>query len=911
MTPRLANLSEADRSVWRIASSFLSGRLAERATIDWALSLGSEEAAKRLALLHLIDGPEGQGLAEPWRSAWRLIEEYWGNTTSESDSSTEVYRLKRRVKAGDRSGALVGAIVALAAPRLRIEPFSEERIRAQPPPKRPKKIQDLFSVRVTSGTVIDPSDLDFQEVTDVAFLISLATALEASVANGLDIGRRIGWDDRSRIWALGQLHRVYYVPGPEREPGANEPDRFRRGIAPSVKLLHAVIVRLAELDRSAALSFVHRWKLLKSPIYTRLWAAMARDAQMATADEVGAFLTSLDDTSFWNIHSYPEIAELRAKRFRELGSQEQTALTARIRRLPPKNQWPKQATPDQVEDGRLYWAVRELRRLQLAGATLAQPEKAWLDSTITRFPDLAQTNRVDEGFLTGVKVTSVGEHPDTRYDTMAGVERLKALETALSAPGSWDDDPAQRAADWMRQATNPLRVLDDLESAPAGGADFPKVWDQFSRIHSPAAMQQQAPERNLTAEATRVLALLSVLPEGNLRQSIDGIAQWASTWKSQLVPIAGTVSTWLRLWPIAVEATNARQSAQEEMNIEAVLPATDDDSEAMDLDSLNTPAGNLIDVFLEACPPLSDDNPHPFESSDSLRQMRDTVIAAPERSGLIAQHRLMAWVGYFLDADRPWAEQHLLTALYAETVEALALWRAIARRTRFSELKIIGAAMSERTTDRRLDRETRQMLAFSLVLENLYAFKQRRAPAVTRPRMQQMIRALDDEVRAQAAEAVPRFVREVSSIPGNQEQVTPETLFRNAAAPFLQEVWPQERSLATPGVTRALVRLPAASRAAFADAVIVIERFLVPFDCWSMLDYGLLGEGGDEATLSLIDNHERAEALLRLLDLTVGTSVGSVVPYDLPDALDQVRKVAPGLVESQTFRRLATAARRI
>ena len=112
-------------------------------------------------------------------------------------------------------------------------------------------------------------------------------------------------------------------------------------------------------------------------------------------------------------------------------------------------------------------------------------------------------------------------------------------------------------------------------------------------------------------------------------------------------------------------------------------------------------------------------------------------------------------------------------------------------------------------------------------------------------------------------------------------------------------------------IGRALADLPATSREAFAEAVAAIDRFLVPFECWSLLDYGLYGEANGGPKLSTMDNPEKAAALLRLLDLTIGTAEGSVIPHDLADALDQIRKIAPKLAEKQMFRRLATAARRV
>ena len=292
--------------------------------------------------------------------------------------------------------------------------------------------------------------------------------------------------------------------------------------------------------------------------------------------------------------------------------------------------------------------------------------------------------------------------------------------------------------------------------------------------------------------------------------------------------------------------------------------------------------------------------------------MRDAIIAANGRARQIALYRMLGELPYFLYADSDWAHEHLINPLLSDNWEATALWPAIARQFHFSDvLKIIGDSMADRTTDRQFGRETRRSLVFSLVIECRHAFHEQREPAVPYARIQQMIRLLDDEVRAYGAEAVQRFVRDVST-PREEGQaaLSPEQLFRSAAAPFFQQVWPQDRSLATPGVSRALADLPAAAQEAFAEAVDAIERFLVPFDCWSMFDYGLYGEQDGKPTLSSIDNHAKAVAFLRLLDLTIGTSEGAVIPHGLADALDQVRKVANTLAEGAVFRRLATAARR-
>jgi len=330
----------------------------------------------------------------------------------------------------------------------------------------------------------------------------------------------------------------------------------------------------------------------------------------------------------------------------------------------------------------------------------------------------------------------------------------------------------------------------------------------------------------------------------------------------------------------------------------------------MDLDALNTSAGKLLEVFFATCPPL-DQIPQPFDAGVP-RTMRDAIIATKGRSGLVVRYRLIESLGYFLNADRLWTEEHLLAPLQAETAEALALWRAISHHTHTQHvLQIIGNAMSERAIDQRLDRDSRQMLVFNLVLESLYALKAHREPAVANARVQQMIRSLEDEVRAHGAETIRRFVSEYSSSSDGTPAPTAESLFRDAAAPFLRQVWPQEQSLVTPGVSRALASLPVASKGEFAEAVGAVERFLRPFDCWSMFEYGFYAEEDDRPTFSLVDTHEKAEALLLLLDRTVGTTEGAVIPNDLPDALEHIRNIAPQLASSVRFRRLATAARRL
>jgi hypothetical protein len=908
MKPHWASLNEQDGAAFRAAVAFLEGRLEERDTITWALKLRPNETVKRLALLALIDSPYGRKIVEPWRSAWRLIEESWSNPVVEEHGSTGAYDVQERLSAGERSGLLITAIVQLVAPQLKVSSYNPSLPKAR---KQPKKVEELLSTGLTSGELIDLGVLKLASLTDRPFLLSLASALDTALSRGLEIARRTGWDGERHLWRLGSPHRVYYVPPDERDDTGDDPDQFNRGIAPLVKLLHLVVSRLVEIDISAAREFVHRWKVTDSPIHLRLWAALSRDPRVTSPDEVVTLLLALNVRRFWNLHDYPEIAELRAKRFGEIDPKSQAALTARIRKGPTRNQWSKKADADYIKNRQLYWALRELRRIEITGASLPNPDKEWLDARIHDFPDLAQMAQLNEGFLDYLD-TPISPTPDSRYDLLSGKDRLEALEAALSSTRrGWDNDPGEGAADWIKQAGNTVQILADLESIPDGGAAFPRVWNRFGWAHSPTTPGDEDKfSRDLATEDDRVLSLLAKLPEPTFRKSIEGISEWLSARRKQLIAKPQGLNVWLKLWPIAVETTNAQQAVEGQPALNEIFPSSDD-SEPTNLDTLNTPAGKLVGVFLASCPNLSETT-HPFEVDAALRTMREEITTATARSGLIAQYRMIEDLSYFLNADREWTQANLISPLMSDTPDAITLWRAIARRIQSSEvLKIIGSAMAERAMDNRLGRETRRSLVFSLVIECLRAFRYQREPAVPYVRIQQVIRSLDDEVRAYGAEAIYRFVHEGSGPKNSDSKISSaEVLFRTAAAPFLQDVWPQERSLATRGVSRALAKLPAAAGDAFIEAVNSVERFLVPFECWSMFEYGFYNQGDHMPKLSSIDNRHKAGALLRLLDLTIGTPEGSVIPHDLADALDQVRKVAPSLIESQVFRRLATAARR-
>jgi hypothetical protein len=908
------SLSAPERRVFQISTSFLQGRLTERETVEWALALGRDQVAEQTAVRHLLNHDKSDKLDHPWSTVWGLIEESWQRPENPEANQLQKHYVARRLAKGEKTGSIVTSIVSLVAPTIEVRPLSRAYVPGHTVPKRPKRVEHIVWAHLKSGDLVDPSTFGIEKMDDLNFLWELMHSLESSVNHGIDIGRRLGWDEKSpRFWILGGLSRAYYVPEGSRPTGEHEPDRFHHGIAPSVKLLHAVISRLGTLDAKSVRPVLASWAKSPSLIHTRLWAAVARDPAIVRPVDVAKYLGSRSSNEFWDANAFPEVAEVRALRFRGMSARAQEATLNRIRRGPPKSMWRRGTDSDRLYELQRFLTARELRRIELASVDLPNADKEWLASAIEDIDEIRNMSRVDDGFVGSPKARWVPPNPDERLDRLAGKDRLEALERSLSSEsGNRFREPAERAYDWLRQPGRVELLLDDFESLGDQASSFPNLWEAICWAHSRIQAGAE-PTQEETALAARAFRLLESLETSVLIQAIDGITYWLSNWGTIVGDDPRVCRFWLKLWPIAVERTNDPKGdfEDEAVYFDQVASAG---AERFDFDTLNNPAGRLVGVFLDLCPTIGGDGDAAVFSPESdLVNIREAIQRTTGRSGLIAKYRLIESLRYFLLADREWTKAQLIRPLLADSSESTILWKAVARTTqRFDTLELIGRELAKRATDERLDRDARQSLAFSIVIQSLFAFLMNREPAVSAADVAQMLRSLEPEVRADAAHSIVRFVRENTGVKPeeHESEFTPERLFHSAAKPFLKEVWPLERSLTSPGVARALANLPQCTGTAFPDAVEAIERYLVPFECWSLGDFGFFELDNDETKLSEIDSVDTAKALMILLDRTIGEAEGAVVPYDLGRAIKIAKPFGRQVTEMKEFRRLAVLARR-
>lgn len=912
MRPRRRARGHYGRTSYKITTAFLRRRLNERATVEWAVRLRPDAVDAREAVLDLINSNDAKIMAEPWRTTWRLIEESW-TTPQARNNLVDAQFLRDRLRSGERSGSLVSAITQLVAPWVEITPMTALDSPVHNSRRTPRAPNDLISIGISSGDIIDPSELSIDIMTDLPLLLQIFHSLDAALVQCLDLGERIwGAADALAPWHFGLLYRVYFAATADPGHSAEEPDRHHTGIAPLVKLQFAVAERIKDLSISHAAMIADLWLLRGTPTHVRMWAAFARDARIASADSVATWLLTLGTPAFWDTREYPEVAELRATRFAEFTTPHQSAIVARIRRLPPRSWWIRSIDDSTIAARRTSCAARELHRIQLSGAELPASTNAWLVSALQKFPYLAEMDRVVDGFPEGSTAHWRQSDPDERYDSLITTERLRAIEDALSGQqDSTTVDAAERARDWIRLPSSHVPIICDFESTGDAGAAFALVWDRFGWNHSPAPRAEAVLSPDEAADqCSRVLALISALHDETLRKAIGGISHWLSEWEEYAVNDPAGHGVWRKLWPLAVEATNSGAHPRA-LVISRSGSQLDGESTEVRLDTLNSPAGKLVGVFLKACPNIRAGD-GPLDWAGPLKEMRDMVMSAEGVSQLIVLHRLIECIDYFLRADPSWSRTQLIQPLDGDGHEAAALWSALARRIRSRNvLETFGDRMISRALDHSLNRADRGALVTNLVAECLWAYRDERSPVFAADAIQQMIRKLDDEVRIVAAHVLRDFISvEPSDTVPQPNGQSPASLFRNAVRPFLAEVWPQERSIASPGVSEAFAALPAATRGAFATAVAAIERFLTPFECWSLLQYGLRADNNNSWNEAGVTDEPSATALLTLLDRTIAATEGTVIPHDLTIALAHIRTTASQLARTGAFRRLEAAARK-
>jgi hypothetical protein len=881
--PRRPTGSTLEREIEWASAAFLESRLRERATFDWAAKLDGGRIAERNAIRELLyyRTPD---LEEPFRSAWFWVCEAWDEPALREEAREEMGDAIRR---GVDPLAFVATIADLVRPRLTVEPVHENRRG-----RGAKTVLDLIAPKLDAHRLVSLADLGLGEVENLAFLNHLAARLDCELASSLVRADRIG----GAAPALANwIERIYPKLLPNGGGDANDPDEFREGFGPVVKLLYQVFDRLRTSDLEGARRLIQSWRQREHALFLRLWAAAARDPELAAPGEVGAFLRGLDDRQFWSLSEYPEIAELRGLRFAQLDAADRAAIEARLRRLPPTRHFFRTRAPDERTIARKSWARRELNRMEVGGGEFGQETQDWIAAfdaaNEARMPLTSVTSDIDSAY----DISWATETGEVSMDEVGDL--LPRLERDL---GGADDRDKRSARQTVRARSDD--ILAAITAAPDGA--YPRVLGALAGVESDRGRGPQPTDGGaVDAKAQALLAAASSTPAAKLADGVRNFADWLDVWAKRLRTDLRLWKLWVSLWPAAVALTNSTPVVVD--GVPDFLDSSQDREGRLVSEALNSPVGHMISALFNALPNVNE-VPHPFENPD-LRTVRDAAFAATGDARLQVLHRFLGALEYMRRADEPWATEHLLKPLQRSERQDVQIWDAIARRGLSPEsFRMVGQNMAAVARGDLLPAKTRSGLAATVTYATLADLQSGAELTVPPAEVQQMLRLGGDQVRIGAASSQKGFLEAMGK--------SPEDQFISAVEPFLTTIWPGDHTLRSAGVSSVLATVPAAAGGEFVAAVRAVAHLIIPFDAWSLTVFGYFAKSKDSSGVlhrqaRQMSSAEEAAAWLELLDLSIGRGDGAIYPRDLATALDSIATASRALTRDPRYQRLVSLVR--
>lgn len=880
----------------------LAGKLSNKKTVEWAAKLKPFQTNERNAVKALFKREMEEMSEEPWRKAWRIIFESWDTSLTDFNGLSK-YQLEEDLANQGTSIRLADRIAENLRPSLKVE-LKSKYDRYYPLKKAIRKATDIVSVSVQSAKLMHPTSIKLNEIEDIFFLKRLADQLNSNLVWALDL---VNWLGTSN-YLLGLIYRIDFVEVDEalgHEQG--DIDKYSEGIAPTVKMLFAVVSRLIKLQPDKAMFYLDEWKSYDNEIHKRLYSNLLRIASKTKNYEVMNFIEELSTDQFWNSFSFPEIALLRAEGFKYFDEEQKIRLVEYILKRPPVKYWPRIHKGNDIENARNYNAFRELVRIRNAGNELGEKANNFLSLHKEQFIRLWNDPSLTIDFNNGVSVSGLTINLPNGLDILDSKARLKRLEDLLNSQSiSFDDNPSENAARWIENTKNCKMILNDLVNESVNPNEHPSVLQKFLWAHTPRGEGNQ---EEFVAERALSVKLFDKFESSLIEKIIYPLTVWIERWGKGFFDNVCGQNIWQKVWPFAVAATNKVNADvdKDELNVEVW---GDDKKNPQDLDTLNSPVGMLVGTIFKNLDRL-DSGEFNLDTDPVLSKFMEIAINVEGRSKIILLHRLLEHLQYFHNVAPQLFEKYLLPALREDSERNYPLWRAIARQTLFRKVLInIKDDIPRKILSNELPTNAKKSLLFSVVIDCLHALKNKTNGQeidliFSKAKVLEILRRIDDDLRAHAANSIQRFISEVKK----PEGLGGGSWFIEAAKPFIDEFWPKEMTLRSSGVAREFADLPASSKDYFLEAFETVKPFLMPFDCWSMHNFGFKNTENGDSIIEIIDIPNKAKALLDLLSKCIGETEDSTAPYELSEALKHIAKIDPTLKNNTKYKRLAAKAR--
>lgn len=860
-----------DDQVWRATRLFIDGRLKERSVLVWAAGLGPEAGAERRAVRDAVF-TGSRDLAEPYLTAWRCVIESWRDGTADDPDMTEL-EIREAIGRGADPRLYLDAIVRLAAPRLKLQARSPL---SRPVRGAPKRVSDLLAIDIEHDHHVRLGAIGISDCQDPRVWQELLDRSEGTLFATLHQADRLGL-----TWSANWIARVY----PKDEEVDTDPDQYRSGVVAITRLVSAALSKLGALDPAAGAARLRSLATRSWPLARRLWAAAASNPALADPDHLAVWFSSLTDEELWNVHDYPELAELRAMRFGDLPVNARELFETRVRRGPPSRLFRRSLAAARRAERKRGDTFAELHRLGRGLVALSAASNAWLADNTDLNPAWAEDDLYEKGA------------PPLPTSTRNRLE-LTATEAFAELDQKLTDNPYGAGRNALESITEHWdEVFQKLQENPGLLVHGRIVGALALGLRDALGVTGDTnPPEVALRRISDFVNLLGRVPTSARNAAASGVAYWIEQGIERLPNDPRMPALWLAWWPHAAAATNVQRESDSDWATRDE-PSTD----KLASEALNSAVGRMMHAWFQLFPE-GDEARHTFDDP-ILASSRDLVLATKGEAGRQALYRMLLRLRLLNHIDPVWTQARLLGPLGQHDGVAPDLWDAISRIALLPAevLRQIADEMVRRVSDRRLSSEVRARLGERLILPVAIALRSGEQPPVSLATTQQFLRLGGAEVRSACARALTRWV---------SESETPEEYFRSAVIPILERGWPKDRSAQSDDIADAFASLPAATNTAFPDAVTALGDFLMPFDVWSLWEYRLYRGGAGNRELKHPRDEPEARALLTLLERTIGEEEGAVVPHDLDVALVAIVGVWPKAIMDRRYQRLAALARR-
>ena len=313
----------------RILAIWIQNRLGEREAVAWAVRaierVGRHFGQDIVDLLDFLDeqAERDESLSNNLKLTWRMLrvaaherqrrEEWW-----------EIERYKQAIDTGRFRVENIQRLVDFVRPRLVANEASSYNLEESNDGTDDPRRWVFWDFEASCGALdhgVSKLDAKFLAKLSAETLASMIEASTTSLDRAINIAREIGWIDVREDLARFVSHVAIPLGDDsqdEKEAGDRDPDAYNDDFVPVIRFMSAAFDALATKDAVVAKRIVNRWADQSESLYLRLVAYATWNPLIRTGEDAGRLLEAADERAFWNVNMFPEIAGLRALRWRDL-----------------------------------------------------------------------------------------------------------------------------------------------------------------------------------------------------------------------------------------------------------------------------------------------------------------------------------------------------------------------------------------------------------------------------------------------------------------------------------------------------------------------------------------------------------------------------------------------------------------